>query len=156
MIFDSLTNLGQYASLHPDILKAIACLRNPEFLQQPDGRYPLCEQSYMTLQSYQTKPLSQTRFEVHQAYADIQILLSGKELISCAPSDAFHTQTAYDTQADIAFGDAIQPVVDLHMSQKNFALFWPGEPHRPCILWEDAMPVRKVVIKLCMLQWEQD
>lgn len=151
MIFDSLANLQQYASLHPDIAKAIACLQNPEFLQQPDGRYPLSEQSYMTLQSYQTKPLSQTRFEVHQAYADIQILLSGTELISCAPSDAFLAQTDYDAQADIAFGDAAQPVVDLHMSQKNFALFWPGEPHRPCVAWENSMPVRKVVIKLRML-----
>lgn len=151
MIFDSLANLHQYASLHPDIAKAIACLQNPEFLQQPDGRYPLSARSYMVLQSYQTKPLSQTRFEIHQAYADIQILLSGKELISCAFSDAFHAQTDYDAQSDIAFGNAAQPVVDLHMKENVFALFWPGEPHRPCVVWENTQPVRKVVIKLFML-----
>ena len=152
MIFDTLSNLKKYATLHPDIEKAITFLQTPQCLQQPDGRYALSEQSYVILQSYETKPVSQVKYEAHHMYADIQIILSGKELISYAPSAALQIQIPYDAQKDIAFGDVLQPAADLCMAEKMFALFLPGEAHRPCVILEDVTPVRKLVVKLPMGQ----
>lgn len=121
-------------------------------LQQPDGQLCASEQSYVILQSYETKPVSQVKYEAHHMYADIQIILSGKELISYAPSAALQIQIPYDAQKDIAFGDIMQPAADLCLAEKMFALFLPGEAHRPCVIWEDVTPVRKLVVKLPMGQ----
>lgn len=151
MIFDTLSNLKKYAPLHPDIEKAITFLQTPQCLQQPDGRYALSEQSYVILQSYETKPISQVKYEAHHMYADIQIILSGKELISYAPSAALQIQIPYDAQKDIAFGDVLQPAA-VFAWRKRCLLFFSPERHIVRASWEDVTPVRKLVVKLPMGQ----
>ena len=150
MILDTLDRLSLYASLHPDIAAAAAFLQTPQCAQLDDGRYPLTQQSYVILQSYQTKPIDAVCYVTHEAFADIQVILAGQELISYAPSQGFAVQTAYDPQKDIALGSASEAAADLHMAAGMFALFLPGEAHRPSCIWESASLVRKAVVKLRM------
>ena len=150
MILDTMDNLKRYAFLHPDREKAAAFLSDPENLKKPDGRYPLTERCYVSLQSYTTKDASEGRFEMHEQNADIQVILSGRETIAYACAPGLIPLVPFDPARDAAFYDAKTPAGQLYMTEGLFAIFLPGEAHRPGCAWERPSPVRKAVVKLQM------
>lgn len=69
--------------------------------------------------------------ELHQQYIDIQVLLSGEERIlfgmtdSARQCDEMHVEDDYQLCSEIADEQAIV------LKPGRFAIFMPGEPHKP-------------------------
>ncbi len=99
---------------------------------------------------YETRPLEGAEMEIHHTYTDIQILLSGEELIGQQPEDENLTLTkAYDSDNDIAFYEATE-FGAIKLRPGVFAAYYPKEYHMPQLQVAPgiAEPVMKVVVKV--------
>lgn len=150
MIFGNTTCLEQ--SCLPLPLQKL--LARPEFqlaalLQQPDGTYTVeGKQVFYMLSTNQTQPMHERRSEFHKQYIDIQLVLSGDEVMAVGPLPDMHTD--YPPAApDLFFVPDVMPDNQMTLHAGDFALFYPGELHRPlCAAAQGASVVRKAVIKI--------
>ncbi|WP_348945969.1 YhcH/YjgK/YiaL family protein [Chitinibacter sp. FCG-7] len=129
---------------------ALDYLRSTDFSQMEPGRYPLDgEQMIAIVQTPQTQPWETGLPEFHQRYLDIQYVLEGEEIMGyhIAP----HTPNLMKDQLaerDIAFVHPIEGESRLHLSAGMFAIFFPGELHKPCRSVTQSCTIKKVVIKI--------
>lgn len=148
-IKDSLANVGAYAKLGKHFAKAVEFLRRKDLVNLPNGRYELDgENAYAMVQEVTLKPLGTGRPEVHHEYFDIQIPLSGEEIIGVGRFDP-SVPGDFDTSKDIGFYDGIA-VKPLTLRPGEFAILHPNTcAHAPCCS-EDAAGtlIRKIVIKV--------
>lgn len=116
-----------------------------------DGRLDIDGDSAFALVSrYTTKPESGSLPEAHKRYADIQFLLSGRELIIWWPLKGLTESVPYDEKRDIAFyTQPTEPGTRVALAKGVFAAFMPQDAHMPQIACaEGAESVIKVVIKV--------
>ena len=151
MIVDQIDSAGVYGGLGQRIAAALALLSDEHVLNAPLGKHAVCgEDLYFILMEYTTKPPADALPEIHRKYMDIQCVLSGQEYIGYAPLDGLRVSTPYDGQKDVAFY-AVEPKQTLlRMQPGMFAIFWPNEPHAPCICVDTPAPVKKIVVKVRM------
>ena len=147
-VSDSLANAGQYAKLGPHFAKAIEFLQRKDLMRLPNGRYELDgANAYAMVQEATLKAWGTGRPEVHHAYFDIQLPLSGEETIGVGCFDP-STPGEFSAERDIGFYDV--PVEPLTLRPGRFAILFPEVcAHAPCCS-EDApgTTIRKIVIKV--------
>lgn len=147
MIFDSIENLKLYEKSFPS-LKTVSKILSSEDLnskpcgsyttEDPNCRYNICE--------YQTSEDSKD-FEIHKNEADIQIMLSGEEIMTSSARSLSYNASPYDKDKDIHFVSGPH-IVNYKAFPGYFAIFLPGEPHAPGLALDKALDAKKVVFKL--------
>lgn len=93
-----------------------------------------------------TEPAADRRGEFHQQYLDIQLLLRGEEWIGVGPHD-YVSDGADHPHPDLWFVDDEQTSY-LALQPGDFAIFWPGELHRPLCTFNQPARVKKLVVKV--------
>lgn len=93
-----------------------------------------------------TEPTADRRGEFHQQYLDIQLLLRGEEWIGVGPHD-YVSNGADHPHPDLWFVDDEQTSY-LALQPGDFAIFWPGELHRPLCTFNQPAKVKKLVVKV--------
>jgi YhcH/YjgK/YiaL family protein len=137
MIFDSIGQLGRYPDI-PLINDVMIFLTRPDLheLKEPEiairGR-----ELFVRVMRYHAKPAEQNRFETHRVYADVQVMLKGKEIMQTARPEDLSATTEYDQQNDYQFFKADQNISQLVVNPGEFVVFFPGDPHRPSCLAPD-------------------
>lgn len=151
MILDTLANSSRYESLNSRFAKAFAFLRTVDGTQSP-GRVDLDgDRCFALVQTYETKPIEKALFEAHRRYIDVQFIHSGRETILWAPLSAMKEETmAYDETKEAALWKLVPDVTPLHLSAGQFAILYPQDAHAPCVEWDKAEQVFKVVIKVAV------
>ena len=146
---DSLEHIGDYAGLGKNFAKAVEFLGRRNLMSLPNGRYELDGvNAYAMVQEATLKPWGMGRPEVHREYFDIQVPLSGEEVIGVGRFDPA-VQGDFDEEKDIGFYDDV-PVEPLTLRPGEFVILHPETcAHAPCCS-EDAAgtPIRKIVIKV--------
>ena len=136
MIIDKLENAHKYPQIPLDALKkAISGLEL--------GRHELSDSIYINVEEYTTK--TENRFEIHKKYADIQILLEGKERLDYG----YSKPAQYNEDRDFAFFDT-DVVSSIVLDGTNFVMLFPEEAHRPQMAINSPAKVKKAVIKVKM------
>ncbi len=148
MIYDTTAHIGAYRGIHPGIMRGLELLRDADFSALPDGTYEIEGRNiFYFLQSYETRPVND-KPEAHRRYADIMMMLSGREKIGVAPLERL-TDTGERPEGDVRFyrGDTV-PIL---LEGDRFAVFFPGDAHAPGIAAEGAPEFcRKCVVKVCL------
>ena len=122
---------------------ANAVLKNPP----EDGRYDVDEDLYYMIQSYKAKSPFEATFESHREYIDIQMVISGEEIIR------------FDSASKLSLCKEYKPDCERYSMNKDYdsvrlcagelAIVFPGEPHAPSIKAEGAdEDVKKLVVKI--------
>ncbi|MFG0834300.1 YhcH/YjgK/YiaL family protein [Aeromonas bivalvium] len=93
-----------------------------------------------------TEPARDRRGEFHEQYLDIQLLLRGREWIGVGPHQ-YRQEGASHPYPDLWFVDHEQTSY-LALQPGDFAIFWPGELHRPLCTPGEPGAVRKLVVKV--------
>ncbi|MBP0604605.1 YhcH/YjgK/YiaL family protein [Aeromonas sanarellii] len=93
-----------------------------------------------------TEPVADRRGEFHQQYLDIQLLLRGEEWIGVGPH-VYAGEGADHPHPDLWFVDDDQTSY-LALQPGDFAIFWPGELHRPLCTPHSPAQVKKLVVKV--------
>ncbi|QJQ07348.1 DUF386 domain-containing protein [Undibacterium piscinae] len=130
--------------------KGLAYLRATDFSQMAAGKYPIAgENMFALVQDPLTQAWDTGLPEFHARYLDIQYLLEGEEAIGYAPADASLPRiTDHLAERDIAFVAQQAHETRLLMRPGMYAIFFPGELHRPCRAAGLPMQIKKVVIKI--------
>jgi YhcH/YjgK/YiaL family protein len=104
------------------------------------------------VQSYQTKSISEpVELEGHKKYIDIQIVVSGHELIGWMHTANAQVTTPYDEKKDAWLGNV--PVEKLNLfrlSAMQVAILYPSDAHAPQLADGKPGPVKKIVIKIAI------
>ena len=94
---------------------------------------------------YRTKPASEGVWEAHRRYIDLQYVVSGVARMGYAHLAAL-VAGPYTQEQDYLFlkgsGDFVL------MPAGTFIILWPQDAHIPGTNVDQALPVRKVVIKV--------
>lgn len=146
MVVDTLENLDKYASLNPLFAQAIEFIKSHDLQTMEVGKTEL-KSKELVVNIAQTAPKAkeQAKLETHNEFIDIQIPLSGIEIIGytalkdCVPADA-----VYNAEDDITFFEG--PAEDYIVVKPGmFAIFFPQDGHAPGISPDG---VKKVIVKV--------
>ncbi len=151
MFIGTLDTLAEQGKVLPAVVvKALEEVRKRQAATLEPGRYEIDgETLFFLVQDVRTKPVAEGRPEAHRSFADVQLVLSGEERYGVSPAEPGLNPTEESwEEKDLAFfpKPARESYIDLFPGM--FAVFYPGELHRPgCAVGEPAA-VRKVVIKI--------
>lgn len=125
----------------------LALAENPQ--DKAPGSYSLRgDDIYMNVMQFATQAADQKKAELHERYIDIQLLLSGEERIqfgiagSARACEEMHPEEDYQLCREIANEQAVT------LRPGMFAVFLPGEPHKPGCVVNVAADIKKVVVKV--------
>jgi YhcH/YjgK/YiaL family protein len=148
MIHDTLANAARYAALDERFAAAFRWLAALDETQA-DGRLTIAgEELFAVLMSYDTKaPVDRTQ-EAHRRYADLQVMLHGEERIQFTPAETLGAGNGYHAEKDYELFDSPAEHSTLRLRAGEFAIFFPGEGHKPSLVFNEPAHVRKVVVKV--------
>lgn len=148
MILDQLAHWQSYAHLSPSFKAGF------EYLQTfdpgtPLGRYDIVGNDVFALvQSYETQPAENRKFESHKTFADIQYIVRGEEVIEYSRLENLPVTQPYSAEHDAAlYGHASAPT-QLVLQAGDFAVFYPQDGHKPGCTYQQAETILKVVVKV--------
>lgn len=148
MILDSLKNLQNYAELHPNFKKAIDFILNNNLENLPLGRNEICgDEIFANVMEAKPRTKEEVPLEVHRKYIDIQVPISGDEVMGYTPLEDLPAAD-YSEENDVA----LYPVGMLAASyfevkRSMFAIFFPQDGHAPAVT---PVPVKKIIVKIAI------
>ena len=145
MIFDKITNIDRYRGLHPNLDLAIS------YIFDHAGKLPervdiSGSDVYANTFSYVTVPDNESFFEAHEAYADIQIMLSGKERVAVSNVSVLKVNENHPEKDFLALSGPEE--VSIILSPETFLIVLPGDAHKLKMQLDAPSPVTKSVFKV--------
>lgn len=138
----SVKSLAEQGLIPSDMAKLVERLMN-DFVP---NRYNFDGGRFANAEEYETKLSS--RFEAHRKMVDVQIVVSGTELIHFAPiTDEFQVEQEYDPKKDIMFmnGEVKDTVI---LRAGDACVIGPDLAHMPGMAVNGSEHVKKIVIKI--------
>lgn len=106
------------------------------------------EMIFMNVMEFDAGLAESKKAEVHRLYADVQLLISGIEGIEYSPLLPAENLEPYFPEDDYQLLSEIPGKSQLRMVPGMFAIFLPGEPHKPGCKIADSDRIKKVVVKV--------
>jgi biofilm protein TabA len=131
--------------------KAFAFLRDSDLVNLKPGKYVIDgDNAYATITEAPSKTFEQSAWESHRKYIDLQYVIKGEEKIGVAPVTTATVIKPYNEQTDGAnyTADGQYYIAKPGM----FFLFFPGDAHRPNIKVDSYDVVKKLVIKIKVVE----
>ncbi len=133
--------------------EAFAFLQSLETAAETGRRILRGDDLYAGIDVYTTKAREAAKLETHRKYVDIQVLLSGTEMIDVYPKSSLKVSEPYLPERDAEFYHvpARVPPVRVTLTPGRFAVFFPEDAHMPCLnAGLVPLEVRKVVVKVAL------
>lgn len=147
MIIDYLKNSHLYYEMDSKIQTAFEFLRNLDLHSLEDGKYEIEGNDIFALvQSYNTSPIKDGKWEAHRKYIDIQYIASGNELMGYANISDMNLTEEYSYEKDVLFLDGTGDFFIVKSGM--FALFTPEDAHLPGRSVDTTAAIKKVLIKI--------
>ena len=146
MIIDKLENIGMYASVNPLFAQAIEFLKSTDLNAHELGKVVLKEgELFVNFAAARPKTKDDAKIETHNNFIDIQIPLTGTELMGYMPRTDL-AEAEYNAEKDVTFypGHATDY---LTVKPGMFAIFFPEDAHAPGVT---EVELKKVIVKVRM------
>lgn len=154
MIMDNLyTSHVDYGQMSVKLDKAFSWLRANDLKSFQPGQKIVIDgdRIHVQVQGYDSLQPHEARFEAHRSYIDIQIVVSGREIIYWAPlASLTEIDTAYNYEKDIVYFKDPQVSVPLTLQEGDYAVFFPTDGHKPRCNVSQSEPVGKIVVKIAV------
>lgn len=148
MIVDTLANAGRYRTVLARLQSGFDYLESFD-PATPDGRYEIDgDRVFAMVQSYETAPSTEKRFETHRRNLDIQYIVSGRERLLHLDREGLEPSTQYDEKKDVIFYHDPAASSSILLGPGEFAVFFPSDAHKGGCMAGGRDAVRKVVIKV--------
>jgi len=149
MIADTISRLSEYFwGEHISLIERFLTSLTPDMA---DGRVDISgDDIFAMVSTYETRRAEDSRFEAHRRYADIQLMLVGKEEIGWTSVEGLRVAEPHDEKRDIAFyHKPAGGYSRIYMRPGLCAVFLPEDAHMPQLMAGNAAStVRKVVVKV--------
>ena len=145
MIVDSLKNCDKYVSCHDGFDKAFAFLRRASEENLSVGRYEIDgDRVFAFIQEYTSK--TESSFEAHKNYIDIQFILSGTEVMKVC--DISQVKISVPYTEDVMFFEDNERASVTVVESGEYGIFFPWDAHKPGLCFDTPEEVKKVVVKV--------
>ena len=151
MILDRVSNGDTYSALGEGFAKAVRFLQRKDIADLPAGNYAVDgDRVYVMIQEADLKDWDEGAWESHFRYADIQMPLTGRETISCGPTEGARVTVPCPEGGDVQFLDC--PLGRRFTLEKGeMMILSPQDAHKPCIApSEGERHIRKAVAKVLL------
>ncbi len=130
-----------------NLKKAIAYLlvNKDDMFSNNLGKHEVCDEFFYLIQEYESK--ESTVWEAHKRYIDIQIVISGEEVIEVADRDYLKSLGEYDEEKDF-YGFEGKARVTLILGDGDLAILYPEDVHKPGL----RSPKGATAIKKCVMK----
>ncbi|EOV0996036.1 N-acetylneuraminate anomerase [Edwardsiella piscicida] len=137
------------AGLHPQLQSALSRALAATPADKAPGRYALDgDDIFMNVMLLTTQSPQEKAAELHADYIDIQLLLRGEERIFYGGAGTARVCEAWHEEEDYQLCQQIAHEQRVTLYPGMFAIFMPGEPHKPGCRVGEAQAIAKVVIKV--------
>jgi YhcH/YjgK/YiaL family protein len=143
-----LKNIDRYDLKNERFQKAYAWLQKQDLTKLAVGDYTIEENNVIAhVQAYMTKPIEQCTFEAHDAFFDIQYLISGQERFGICSREGL-TVSKKEEQNDTILYQAPAVYGSVILQPGDLIIVAPEEAHAPHGAADQPMEVHKVVVKV--------
>ncbi|MEG2116507.1 MAG: YhcH/YjgK/YiaL family protein [Clostridia bacterium] len=148
MIYDKICNIEKYLGISANLDKAIKYVADKKAWFLEIGSHEIDGKNvYVNVMDSKTKLRENAKYEWHEKYFDIQIDLCGEELIDTSKEITTVTKEYCDAD-DAGLCDAAA-VTTIKLDCDTFAIYFPQEPHMPCIaIGNEPKELKKFVVKV--------
>ncbi len=151
MIYSSIYCKTEDQKYPEAINKAIAYLRDTDFDKLENGVYEIQgKDMYAQVFNVVTEAQNVKRAESHEKYLDVQFLISGKEQIGVTYYRDDYEIDEHIVERDLIFYKEVENEFLIDIVPGVFCVFFPEDVHRPAVIKEESMEIRKVVIKISL------
>ena len=91
---------------------------------------------------------AEAKYEAHKKFIDIQLILSGKELIAVTPIEKMEIKDEYNETKDVMFFQHNDECTDYVLESGDFLILYPQDVHMPGVCVNEKSAVRKIVVKV--------
>ena len=148
MIIDRLENSHKYNGSHKGFAEAFAFLQKAVAENLPVGRYEIDgDNVFAFIQEYTSK--TESDFETHKNYIDIQFVFSGVEVIEVADIANMKESIPYNPEKDVTFYEDYDKSTVAVIEAGAYGIFFPWDAHKPGLaLNGNPDEVKKIVVKV--------
>lgn len=150
MLLGDLSRADYAKSLPPIFARLCEKLKSLDLVNLPLGWQDLEEGIRMNVMEFETSPAEDKKAEMHRKFIDIQLLISGTEMIEYGLSEPDLTKfDEYREEDDYQLTEMIEHKNNLVLQPNMFAIFLPYEPHKPgnSVNGKNAQ-LKKLVVKV--------
>lgn len=148
MILGEIRSLSA-AGLHPVLEEALTLALTARPQEQAPGRVELRRDDiFMNVMQFATQSATEKKAEQHGQYIDIQLLLAGEERIEFGLADSARQCEEGHIDEDYQLCREIAGCQSITLQPGMFAVFMPGEPHKPGCSVGEPKEIKKVVVKV--------
>ena len=147
MIIDTLSNAAKYYNVHPLFQKAFEYIKTQDLKSLEVGKFDISEglKGAIAEKEGMTAEESASKFECHDNHIDIQLCITGPEIIGWRPrSKCSSLKGEYNAEKDVLFYNEA-PDMHFTLNDNQFAIFFPEDVHAPMI---SEGVVKKMVVKV--------
>lgn len=146
MVIDRLENLDKYVSLNPLFAQAIDFLKSNDLNALEIGKIELNGKDlYVNVAQTKPKNKEEAKLETHIDFIDIQVPLSGTEIMGyTAAKDCTPANAPYSAEKDITFYEGLAENY-IAVKPGMFVIFFPQDGHGPGITPDG---VKKIIVKV--------
>lgn len=132
MLLGDLSRVDYAKSLPAIFVRLCEKLKALDLANLPLGWQDLEDGIRMNVMEFETSPAEEKKAEMHRKFIDIQLLISGEEMIEYGLSQPNLAQfDEYRDEDDYQLTDVIEYKNELVLQPNMFAIFLPYEPHKP-------------------------
>ena len=135
-------------TLYGTIQEALAFAKTVNIDEYEPGVYPVNDDFFMVIQKYMSKTLEQAPYEAHKRHIDIHYIVEGKEAFGVATLDGMKMIGEYDEDKDLYFLEDPEKEAVSVLVPGGYAIVGPEYAHRPGLMAEESVFVKKVLIKV--------
>ena len=148
MILDSLENLRMYESLNPNFSKAIDFILNTDLAALPLGRNEICgDDVFANVMEVQPRTKEEVPIEIHRKYIDIQLPITGDEVMGYTPIDELPAGEYSDANDVTLYPVGMLAKDYINVKRSMFTIFFPQDGHAPAVT---PVKVKKVIVKVAV------
>lgn len=124
-------------------------LKTHDMAALPCGHYEIGPDEFVNVMEYDTKARKDACYEAHKKYLDIQMVISGSELIEVAQLPSLTSTTEFDEENDYALYSNEQIGDQFLLTPGKFIVVMPNDGHMPSLNPAEAPSHnRKAVFKV--------
>ena len=150
MLYGDLSRADYAKSLPAVFVKCCEKLKTLDLANLEEGSQELIDGIKMNVMSFDTVLPETKKAEMHRKFIDIQLVISGEEMIEYSVAQPDLAQyDEYRDEDDYQLTLQIEDKSTVTLLPKMFAVFFPYEPHKPgCTVNGKSSFVKKLVVKV--------
>ena len=149
MICENMRSRNNYSSINNNFEKAFEFLKRTDLKALAVGKYEVQgEEIFALVQEYTTQNQEEKKWESHEKYIDIQLIVEGQEIMGYAPVEGLEVKEDLRPESDMIFYNETLNGSNIKFTNGDYAIFFPEDAHKPGCAAVECSKVKKIVVKV--------